>query len=59
MSRRSSTVQPLPAPRTVGRVKPALLHLDQHEIDLQARIGQQGGDADELGEDVARDAMPR
>ena len=49
----------LPAPRAVGRVKPALLHIDQHEIDLQVRIAEQRGDADELGEDVARDAVPR
>jgi len=48
----------VPAPRAVGRVKPAFLHLDQHEVDLQMRIGQQRGNTDELGEDVARDAMP-
>ena len=47
----------LPAPRAVGRVKPALFHLDHDEVELQEGIIEQRGNAHELGEDVARGTM--
>jgi hypothetical protein len=47
------------APRAIGRLTPALLRVDQDEVDLQEWVCQETCDADELGEGIARPAVAR
>ena len=46
-------------PRAVRGMAADLLELDQHELDLEVRVGQERSDGDELGERVGRPRVAR